>query len=136
MELRDAYRVLDLEVGARGDGVRDARKILVKVWHPDRHANDPETQRRAETKLRAINNAFERVRDAGFPASVAEPARVPVRTRPATAPPPTAPPPAPAPAPSGIELVPRRRVRWSVLVLLLAAVGGGPFVPVMRLRRD
>ena len=67
MELREAYRVLELAPGATEEAVRDARKTLVKVWHPDRHANDPELQKRAEIKLGEINAAFEAVRAGGVP---------------------------------------------------------------------
>src|SRR5512138_607740 len=78
MELRDAYRVLEIAVGASEDDVRDARKTLAKVWHPDRHANDPELAKKAEAKLADVNTAFETIRKAKFPSSIPEP--VPVAT--------------------------------------------------------
>ena len=128
MELREAYTILELDPGASEEAVRDARKTLVKVWHPDRHANDPELQKRAEIKLAEINAAFEAVRTAGFPSAV--PAAKPAEPAP---PPPKA---APAPVPpvqSTIEIVPRRRVRWGVIVLVLAAVGVGAYFAVVKL---
>ena len=129
MDLREAYRTLDLAGGASEDAVREARKTLAKVWHPDRHANDPALQRKAEAKLAAVNAAFERIRDAGFPKVVADP---PPSARPATAP--RAIKDVPQPAPN-IEFVPRRRVRWSVILLVVAAIGIGTYFAVMKLGR-
>jgi hypothetical protein len=125
MELREAYKVLELEPGASEEAVRDARKTLVKVWHPDRHTNDPELQKRAEIKLAEINAAFEAVRAAGFPAvlPIAKPAEPPPKAAPAPVP----------PVQSKIEIVPRRRVRWGVIVLMLAAVGAGAYFAIAKL---
>ena len=133
MELRDAYRTLEVPTGATEDVVRDARKTLSKVWHPDRYTNDPDLQAKAETKLREINEAFEVVRGAGFPTAV--PAAKP---EPAATPPPRAPPPVAAPAPvppvsSTVELVPRRRVRWSVILVLFAGLGIGAYFAILKL---
>src|SRR6188768_3595072 len=87
MDLREAYRVLELEPGANEDAVRDARKLLAKVWHPDRHANDPELAKKAQDKLADINTAFEAIRAAKFPASLpSTKAARPAPKRPATGP--------------------------------------------------
>jgi len=124
MDLRDAYRVLELAVGANEAAVRDARKTLAKVWHPDRHANDPELQKRAQIKLAEVNEAFALVRAAGFPASA-----------PAAAPKPAAPPAPPRAAEprSELDFVPPRRVRWSVIFLVVAAVGVGTYFAIVKL---
>ena len=139
MDLRDAYRVLELPHGASEDSVREARKTLAKVWHPDRHANDPELQRKAEIKQAEINAAFETIRDAGFSAGSAGPA-----PSPASGPRPTSPgvqpaPPGPPkpwtapPTPPKIELVVRRRVRLWVIAVVVAAVGLGAYFAILKL---
>jgi preprotein translocase subunit Sec63 len=51
-------KTLDLEVGASRDDVRKAYRDLSKVWHPDRFAEDPTLQRKAEKQLKAINDAY------------------------------------------------------------------------------
>jgi hypothetical protein len=135
MELGEAYRVLELTPGANEEAVRDARKLLAKVWHPDRHANDPELEKRAQQKLADINTAFEAIRDAKFPppgaatAKAAPPRPDPVGVAKVAA----KPEPAARATESNLELVPRRRVRWSVIFLLLAAVGAGAYFAILKL---
>lgn len=53
------YRVLDLGPGASIDEVKQAHKEMLKVWHPDRFNNDEELQRKAQEKLKEINNAYD-----------------------------------------------------------------------------
>ncbi len=131
MDLDDAYRILEVERGADEDTIREARKTLAKVWHPDRHANDPELQKRAQDKLADVNAAFEMVSKAGFPA---KPAARPI---PKAEPPPPRPPaavtPPPPPEKSTIEFVPARRVRWSVILVLALALGLGAYVAITKL---
>jgi preprotein translocase subunit Sec63 len=62
MALDDPYRILDLDAGATDEEVKTAWRDLSKVWHPDRFANDRDVQRKAEEKLKAINEAYERIR--------------------------------------------------------------------------
>jgi len=45
------------------DQVKQAYKDLVIVWHPDRYANNPRLQKKAEEKLKVINLAYEEVID-------------------------------------------------------------------------
>lgn len=122
MTVGEAYRVLELEPGATEAAVRDARKLLAKVWHPDRHASDPALQAVAEKKLGLINAAFETLRDAGYPPA-------PRPRAPSQPPPPkfekVAPPP--------IELVTRRRVRAWVIVVFALALGAGAYLAIMQL---
>ena len=146
MELREAYRILELPVGASEDKVRDARKLLAKVWHPDRYANDPELQKKAEQKLADINAAFEVLRSAKFPPSPSadqpRPERPPAAAAPAPAP---APPPAPSPpavpppliqagAPPGakspITFEPRNSMRWSTILLIVSALAVGTYFAI------
>jgi DnaJ family protein B protein 4 len=131
MDLREAYRVLEVPVGASEAAVREARKTLAKVWHPDRHANDPELAKKAQQKLADINTAFEAIRAASFPSSVAEP-----KAAPATPPRPAPPPAAPPPVAANIEFVPRRRLRLWVLFLPLVAAGVGSYLAIRELARN
>lgn len=62
MRLDDSYRLLDLDARASDEDVKRAWRDLTKVWHPDRFANDPSVQRKAEAKLKAINEAYEAIR--------------------------------------------------------------------------
>ncbi|HUP65401.1 MAG TPA: J domain-containing protein [Thermoanaerobaculia bacterium] len=63
MILAEAYRLLELDRAASDDAVHAAWRDLTKVWHPDRFAHDAELQRKAQEKLKAINQAFETIRD-------------------------------------------------------------------------
>jgi hypothetical protein len=50
---------LGLAPGASPEEIKRAYLALVKRWHPDRFAQDPEQQKLAEDKLRSINVAYE-----------------------------------------------------------------------------
>jgi curved DNA-binding protein CbpA len=60
-DLQDSYRVLELEPGATLEDAKRSYRELVKVWHPDRFANDPRLQKKAQEKLKEINLAYERI---------------------------------------------------------------------------
>jgi DnaJ-class molecular chaperone len=53
------YKVLEIEPGASQDDIKQAYKDLAKVWHPDRFADSPRLQHKAEEKLKQINTAYE-----------------------------------------------------------------------------
>jgi len=55
------YEILGLEPGATPDKVKQAYRDLAKVWHPDRFLNDPRLQKKAEEKLKEINQAYEKL---------------------------------------------------------------------------
>jgi TPR repeat protein len=57
----EAYRTLDLQPGADLGSVRQAYRVLVKVWHPDRFAHDPKLQAVSDEKLKHINASYEAV---------------------------------------------------------------------------
>jgi DnaJ-class molecular chaperone len=57
----EAYRTLDLKPGADLVTVRQAYRVLVKVWHPDRFGNDPKLQAISDEKLKDINASYETV---------------------------------------------------------------------------
>lgn len=66
-ELVEAYRILEIEPGETRERVREARNVLVTVWHPDRHQGNAKVRARAEQKLRQINQAYATIDEAGFP---------------------------------------------------------------------
>jgi DnaJ-class molecular chaperone len=55
------YAVLDLDPSASPAEIHQAYRDLVQVWHPDRFAHNPRLQRKADTKMRAINAAYARL---------------------------------------------------------------------------
>lgn len=57
-DVRRAYAALGLPVGASGEAIRKQYKALVKTWHPDRFAADPQGQVEAGERLRVINAAY------------------------------------------------------------------------------
>ena len=57
----EAYRTLDLKPGADLGSVRQAYRLLVKVWHPDRFAHDPKLQAVSDEKLKHINASYNAV---------------------------------------------------------------------------
>lgn len=60
-EIRDCYRLLRLDLGATPRAARHAYRRLMKMWHPDRFANDAMTQKLATEKSKAINDAYQRL---------------------------------------------------------------------------
>lgn len=61
MRLDDCYALLDLRPGATEEEIKRAHRDLAKVWHPDRFANDAALRRKAEEKLKTINDAYETI---------------------------------------------------------------------------
>lgn len=61
MRLDDCYALLELRPGASEEEIKRAHRDLAKVWHPDRFANDAALRRKAEEKLKAINEAYETI---------------------------------------------------------------------------
>lgn len=62
MRLEDAYRLLDIDPRASEEEIRRAYRDLTKVWHPDRFGHDEALRRKAEEKLKRINEAWETIR--------------------------------------------------------------------------
>ncbi len=71
MRLDECYRLLEIDPEAADEEVKRAHRDLTKVWHPDRFGHDAALRRKAEEKLKAINEAYETIlgsrpeRDAG-----------------------------------------------------------------------
>jgi hypothetical protein len=63
-DVRRAYATLGLPTTASPAEVRRAYKQLVKQWHPDRFAADPNGQAEAAPRMRDINAAYRTVRGA------------------------------------------------------------------------
>ncbi|MBY0375917.1 MAG: WG repeat-containing protein [Bryobacteraceae bacterium] len=68
-DLAPFFAVLDLKPDANAEDIKAAYVDLVKVWHPDRFTNESERLRqRAERKIKEINQAYEKIRQAkGLP---------------------------------------------------------------------
>jgi curved DNA-binding protein CbpA len=55
---KEAFDVLALKPGATAAEIKEAYRDLVKVWHPDRFANDLRLRQKAELRLTLINEAY------------------------------------------------------------------------------
>jgi hypothetical protein len=68
-----ALQTLGLEHRASRNEIRDAYRVMVKVWHPDRFSYDAKLRSKAEEKLKEVNAAFQRLNSsaAGPPARAA-----------------------------------------------------------------
>src|SRR6266581_4444156 len=60
-EIRESYRLLELEAGASLEAVKAGYRELIKIWHPDRFPNDPKFQKRATEKTKALNEAYQQI---------------------------------------------------------------------------
>lgn len=54
----EALDVLGLKRGATPVEIKEAYRDMVKVWHPDRFGSDARLRRKAEDKLKEINDAY------------------------------------------------------------------------------
>lgn len=60
-DLRDSYRVLELDADSPPEAVKRSYRDLVKLWHPDRYSPGSPLQHKAEERLKEINLAYERI---------------------------------------------------------------------------
>jgi molecular chaperone DnaJ len=56
------YEILGVKENATDEEIKAAYKVLVKKYHPDRHANNP-LEDLAEEKLRQVNMAYDEIND-------------------------------------------------------------------------
>jgi curved DNA-binding protein CbpA len=61
-EIRQCFKVLELDSNASLDDVRKAFRNIVKIWHPDLYAGSPQLKAMAEEKLKAVNAAYAAVK--------------------------------------------------------------------------
>ena len=59
-EIKECYRLFDLEPGAEAEAVKQAYRELLKVWHPDRFP-DAKFQKRATEKTKALNEGYQKI---------------------------------------------------------------------------
>ena len=52
------YKILGIKPGASGEETKQAYKYLLKVWESDRSSHDPVSKKKAEERLRKINEAY------------------------------------------------------------------------------
>ena len=69
-QLASYYANLELNYGASRDQVRAAWKRLMKKYHPDLHAEDPEKRRIANELTAELTNAYQQIDSALGNASV------------------------------------------------------------------
>ena len=56
------YANLELQLGASFENVRNSYKRLLKKYHPDRFANDPEKQKLATEITQKLNQSYQNIR--------------------------------------------------------------------------
>lgn len=59
--LENYYETLGLKPNASMEEIKEAYRDLVNVWHPDRFSHNPRLQKKAQEKLKDINQAYERL---------------------------------------------------------------------------
>jgi tetratricopeptide (TPR) repeat protein len=59
-----SYRLLEVSPDASPVEIRKAYLFLVNIWHPDRFVHEPSVQERVEEKLKALNEAYQTIKDA------------------------------------------------------------------------
>src|SRR5262245_27680018 len=63
MTRAEALRIFEIDDRRTPEEVRAAYRELVKVWHPDRFANDPGLRAKADRRLQEINYAYAVLQD-------------------------------------------------------------------------
>ena len=56
------YELLGLTPNATAQEIKQAYRDLVEVWHPDRFAHNERLRQKAETMMKMINAAYQRLR--------------------------------------------------------------------------
>jgi tetratricopeptide (TPR) repeat protein len=63
-DIQASYRLLEVSPDASPVEIRKAYLFLVNIWHPDRFVHEPHVQDRVDERLKAINAAYQRIKDA------------------------------------------------------------------------
>lgn len=58
-EIDRCFQILELESGATFEQVKQARREMAKVWHPDRFANDSKLRQKADDRMKEANRAYD-----------------------------------------------------------------------------
>ncbi|MHB8068224.1 MAG: J domain-containing protein [Desulfobaccales bacterium] len=113
-DFKRSCQILGLDAGASRAEIKQAYRDLVHVWHPDRFAQNPRLQTKAEAKLKEINVAYEQVL-AGFrPAAATKTTAAAPKSK--KQPPPSSPEPPPG-REGGFRYRPRQNLRQTILNL-------------------
>jgi len=59
MDVQRYFEILELSPDASMDELNQAYRDLVNIWHPDRFAHNPRLKKKAEEKLKELNQAYE-----------------------------------------------------------------------------
>jgi curved DNA-binding protein CbpA len=58
-DLKRYFDTLELAPDATMDELNQAYRDMVNIWHPDRFAHNPRLEKKAEEKLKEVNQAYE-----------------------------------------------------------------------------
>lgn len=59
MDLRQAYKILELPENASMLEIKQGYRDLAQIWHPDRHTQNERLQRKALEKMKELNAAYD-----------------------------------------------------------------------------
>ena len=57
----DPYRVLGLSPDCTNEELKSTYRNLVKKYHPDNYASDPDLAKMADEKMKEINSAYDEI---------------------------------------------------------------------------
>ncbi|QEG33290.1 J domain-containing protein [Bythopirellula goksoeyrii] len=63
--IKESLEILHLGPSASPEDIEQAYRDLAKLWHPDKSANDPLIREQSENRIKAINRAYEILRQYG-----------------------------------------------------------------------
>ena len=59
--MTDPYKVLGVSSDATDDEIKQAYRNLVRKYHPDNYASDPDLKQIAEEKMKTVNSAYDEI---------------------------------------------------------------------------
>ncbi|MBD2565793.1 MULTISPECIES: J domain-containing protein [Nostoc] len=62
MNINECFKVLEIETTDSMQDVKQAYRDIVFVWHPDKFCNNQRIKKKAEKKLKQINEAYENLK--------------------------------------------------------------------------